>query len=477
MIKIRRVLLSVLLAVLCFAQTSTVARASSSVILIGSKTNMPKDGEYYSYNTAANQLGSDVGISGNWNVHYDAASNKLTLKNLVLNKTDLFIQKAIQGTNVDICIGIYINSTDPITIDIEGTNSVTLINPKKILSLSTLYNIYLVGTEQHITGTGTLNSNATADQPDLEKGVYPSAFALNNASGVLYIENGTINASATGVFSAIGIGGEGLNEETSNAEPSVIQYSNSDFSMVTNTANDSLYIKGGNVNAIGTSVGADHMEILSRGTGIASFGAAYVAGGSIHATGIGQHLGMGFISANGIQFSGGDSVFAGESTASGALNLAFHVMDGFYQQFDPRISLINGQTILETKTASGNEVTDTGINRYTIDNVKYYTIGPAGGDAATDVAVYAHIGPASVPASTPAASTSSGWVPSYEIQLKNCSGKVISDQWVAEGQPVTIPSGYTYGEEELNWVYRNLTVSPTSCKVTGYVVPNTADKG
>jgi hypothetical protein len=53
---------------------------------------------------------------------------------------------------------------------------------------------------------------------------------------------------------------------------------------------------------------------------------------------------------------------------------------------------------------------------------------------------------------------------------------VISDQWVAEGQAAVIPSGYQYGEQELNWVYRNLTVSPVSCKVTGYVVPDTADK-
>jgi hypothetical protein len=47
---------------------------------------------------------------------------------------------------------------------------------------------------------------------------------------------------------------------------------------------------------------------------------------------------------------------------------------------------------------------------------------------------------------------------------------------VNDGQPAAIPDGYTYGEEELNWVYRNLTVSPIGCKVSGFAVPDTADK-
>lgn len=77
---------------------------------------------------------------------------------------------------------------------------------------------------------------------------------------------------------------------------------------------------------------------------------------------------------------------------------------------------------------------------------------------------------------TASTAASSGWIPSYEIQFKDCNGQVISDQWVAEGQAAVIPSGYQYGEQELNWVYRNLTVSPISCKAAGYVVPDTADK-
>ena len=87
----------------------------------------------------------------------------------------------------------------------------------------------------------------------------------------------------------------------------------------------------------------------------------------------------------------------------------------------------------------------------------------------------ANTAPATAPAPK-ATAVSSGWIPSFEIQFLDCNGKVISDQWVGDGQPAAIPDGYTYGEEELNWVYRNLTVSPVGCKVSGFVVPDTADK-
>lgn len=87
----------------------------------------------------------------------------------------------------------------------------------------------------------------------------------------------------------------------------------------------------------------------------------------------------------------------------------------------------------------------------------------------------ANTAPATAPAPK-ATAASSGWIPSFEIQFLDCNGKVISDQWVGDGQPAAIPDGYTYGEEELNWVYRNLTVSPVGCKVSGFVVPDTADK-
>lgn len=81
--------------------------------------------------------------------------------------------------------------------------------------------------------------------------------------------------------------------------------------------------------------------------------------------------------------------------------------------------------------------------------------------------------PVSVSSSAPA---TSGWSPSYQIRFLDCGGRVISEQWVAEGQPAAVPSGYEYAEEELYWVYRNRTVSPVSCRVSGYEVPDTADR-
>ena len=97
---------------------------------------------------------------------------------------------------------------------------------------------------------------------------------------------------------------------------------------------------------------------------------------------------------------------------------------------------------------------------------------------AEDTAIEATYKESPTPTSPATASTaaSSDWVPSYEIRFRDCNGKVISDQWIGEGQPAVIPSGYHYDEQELNWVYRNLTVSPISCKAAGYVVPDTADK-
>lgn len=56
----------------------------------------------------------------------------------------------------------------------------------------------------------------------------------------------------------------------------------------------------------------------------------------------------------------------------------------------------------------------------------------------------------------------SDWTPSYDVILRDPSGAIISEQWVAEGQPAEIPDGYTFDLEELYWVYRNLDVTAVS---------------
>lgn len=74
--------------------------------------------------------------------------------------------------------------------------------------------------------------------------------------------------------------------------------------------------------------------------------------------------------------------------------------------------------------------------------------------------------------------TTSDWVPSYKVILRDPSGNIISEQWVAEGQPATIPSGYTYNLPELNWVYRDVDVTAISgASIKSYTLVNTADKG
>lgn len=78
-------------------------------------------------------------------------------------------------------------------------------------------------------------------------------------------------------------------------------------------------------------------------------------------------------------------------------------------------------------------------------------------------------------AAAPEADTVSGWNPSYEVQFLDCGGSVISEQWVGLNQAAVPPAGYVYSQPELNWVYRNLTVSPSACPAGGFQIPDTAD--
>jgi hypothetical protein len=85
-------------------------------------------------------------------------------------------------------------------------------------------------------------------------------------------------------------------------------------------------------------------------------------------------------------------------------------------------------------------------------------------------------------ASSSKTSAVSSWSPSFRVTFLDCSGKIISTQWVGLNQAVTAPAGYEYDEPELNWVYRSITVSPKECSASAkssrsdFVPPDTADK-
>ena len=495
--KIMRILLSVLLAVSCFAGSAESVHAenpgnSAVQILIGAVSHQAMAGKYYQYEETPDPVWKEVGPEDNWNVHYEDSGSILTLRNLTLTQTSIFQTiPAGESSEVVVCMGIYISTAKPITISLEGTSSITLDNPLQNDSYpNSLYGIYIVGDATVLrdsgAGSGTLNVKTviTANPEDLS-----CAEAIACLKGTLTIESGTIHAEATGIQNGLGISVYGLSSvyryqnsgQNSAAEPNIITSISSGSGITkeqgpASPVSNSLFITGGNITASGAAPGKEESANSGSASGIGAFGAAYVSGGSIHAAASGSYLSTGISSAAGVQFSGGDSVLTGVSYAdSDGYQYAVYVSRGFQAPFSPKISLISGESVLEAKTSAGSTVTDTGIAEHQHGDEHFTAIGPAD-NILTDLAAYAHIGVAPVPDEAPA-SSASGWAPSYEIQFKDCSGRVISDQWVAEGQPAAIPSGYAYAEEELNWVYRSLTVSPAGCIVTGYVVPNTADKG
>jgi hypothetical protein len=204
-------------------------------------------------------------------------------------------------------------------------------------------------------------------------------------------------------------------------------------------------------------------------------GESVLSGGSINAIGRGANRAFGINLFSGMEMSGGD-VIADAALLNGyTIQYPFAITAHHFSQaklpFSPALSITSPMSILEARNADGEIIADPVAFDHDDGTAHTYVIGPINGDA-DELAEYAHIGIPAAPATA-----ASSWVPSYEVRFLDCSGKLISDQWIAEGQPAEIPQGFTYKEEELSRVYRSLTVSPVSCKYSGYVVPNTADRG
>ena len=451
--KTGRILASAALAFLLFICSAVSVYALSDEILIGALENLVKDNVYYQYDTVQNVL-NEVESSEEWNVHFDAASRVLTLRDLNVSQSTILQTLYTETGTTYHSIGIYISVSNPITVNLEGTSTVTLEDPRPDGNVPELVSgVYLIGGGLHtIKGSGSMEVHVTG-APEEESRPDSNAIGIDCENGMLSIEGGTIRASAKGVAVALGIGAAGLDA----------------------VKNDSLYIKGGSITAEGVALGRSGTTV-GRGTGISSFGSAYVSGGTVHASGAGRFSGNGMVLSSGLQVSGGEVFLTGEKLPDAdTTRIALSIQPGFTPSFSPALSLVGSEAVLEAVRPDGSNVTDSSIHTYNFENQDFQTIGPAGGTMA-DLAAYLHIGPA-VPAPTPASSAQSGWIPSYQISFLDCSGNIISEQWVAEGQPADIPPDYRYEEEELNWVYRNLTVAPAGCRVSGYIVPDTADRG
>lgn len=482
------VILSVLLASLLFVPSAITVQAAGTQIYVASTANSIDKTGFFRYDADTGSL-TEKQSGEDWNIAYDETANLVTLRDLIIKDTDLFVKEVIFGEEeIDPAavtakakqinevlyagIGLRIITSAPLTIDLEGSSSISLSNPEgNGMIASVVTGLSIEGSKVPITiqGGGSLDAHCISNNQNT--GYYPfvSASGIRENAGEIDMTSGTLNLDAEGTYTGIGFCAFGTSEDR--------QYS--------------LKVSGGSLTSRGVGYVVENSSLIESyifgvGTGISASRAVSISNGSVNVSAQGAGKAFGFNLYTGIEMSGGDVVIDAGSRAVNAVDdpLAINAIhaNAVPIPFDPALSIISPMSILEARDENGAAIANpVAFDFY--DGVRTrYVIGPIDG-AGGDMASYAHIGTAA-PAPTPASSASaetassgSGWVQSYEIRFLDCLGRMISDQWVAEGQPASIPEGYTYQEEELSWVYRNLTVSPSSCRYSGYIVPNTADRG
>jgi hypothetical protein len=180
------VILSVFLAfLLLLPSVFTVHAAGNAFIYVASKSNEINDSGYFRYDADTETWTTGLQSGDDWNIAYDEPNNYLTLRNLVIKDTDYFLQEdpntnevsvdptaaeearqALNGQSPFGAIGLRIVNYTPLTIDLQGSNSITLSNPKSTeIVPSDVFGLAIAGRKAGsitIQGSGSLTIRCTS---------------------------------------------------------------------------------------------------------------------------------------------------------------------------------------------------------------------------------------------------------------------------------------------------------------------------